>query len=89
MKLPKQQLVFSLVERAKESAQQQLDEEATQLFERSISLAESIAGEDSPLLGQVLVEYFEFLSSRGKDEEANVLWERVRQIITKAMKTTD
>ena len=89
MKLPKQQLVFSLVERAKESAQQQLDEEATQLFERSIGLAESLAGEDSPLLGQVLVEYFEFLSSRGDEAGASEVWERVRQIITKAMKKTD
>lgn len=88
MKLQRQQLILSFVEGAKQAAAEKQDAEALELFEKALILAESMAGQNSPLVGQVLVELYEFLESRNESEKANLVWERVRHIISTAVKNS-
>jgi tetratricopeptide (TPR) repeat protein len=55
--------------------------EAERIYKQALRLAEREAGKTSPLTGLVLLELMRFYEEQGRDEEAEAVWERIRQLV--------
>lgn len=56
-------------------------EEAERLYKQTLGHAEVMAGKDSPLAGNVLLDLIDLYEAQGRHDEAKLLWGRVRKIL--------
>lgn len=55
--------------------------EAERLYKNLLRAVESIAGEDCPMGGSIMIELADLYEKQGRDREAEQLWERIRIIL--------
>lgn len=56
-------------------------QDAERLYKQTLGHAEAMAGENSPLVGSVLLDLIDLYEAQGRHDEAKVLWGRVRKIL--------
>jgi nucleotide-binding universal stress UspA family protein len=56
-------------------------EQAERILRQALTLAEKEAGKVSALCGLVLVDLMRLLEAEGRSEEAEPLWERIREVM--------
>jgi hypothetical protein len=57
------------------------EEDAERWMQRALTSAEITAGYESPLAGLVLIELFDLYDTQDRQDEAKVLWGRLRNIM--------
>jgi hypothetical protein len=62
-------------------------EQAERIYKQAMRLAEAEAGDNSALVGVVLVDYMRYLESQGRKPEAEALWERIRGVMVECLKS--
>lgn len=56
-------------------------EQAEQIYKKALITAEGKAGKSSALVGLVLIDMVHFYEKQGRQEEAEPLWKRVREVM--------
>lgn len=78
-----EQTILIYVTVARQMLVEKNSEVAEKLYKRALSMAEKVSGEISALSGSVLIELFYLYQETGRDAEAALVWQRVRNIMIK------
>lgn len=74
---------------ARELMRRGQEKEAEDLFKRAMTHAEVVAGENSPLVGLVLMDMMDFYDHFKRQDEGKQLWTRLRHMLLAYLRTDE